>query len=164
MNDLLTIEEIKKAIDNLFREGPPNGWQLGWSKARYFGPITAAAAPYRTTNHTSFDYGFCNWYEVHVDGSDKERYYIMTIKISFVIPVYCMFWTEHENNISGSVIELSPKEFKHIEDSVRCAVKKMGFSEISNEWHEIKISGVHLELGGTENATIGKCLFTDYAG
>jgi hypothetical protein len=36
--------------------------------------------------------------------------------------------------------------------------------ELPDAWYDKVVDGVELELSGTENVTLGKCLFSDYDG
>lgn len=162
MSNPMTFDEITKAIHSQFHEGPPNGWLLKWNESRYFALVSDAAAPHRTTNHTSFDYGFCNWFEVRIDGNSHHGYWTLTIKLSFIIPAYCFHWTQYENSTQGTVIHAAPAGYQMLEDKVRIAVENAGFFAISAQWYDVELEGVELELSSTEHVTLGKCLFTDH--
>ncbi len=163
MTNRITIDDITESIHSQFDKGPPNGWLLGWDESRCFALISAAAAPHPTSNHTSFDYGFCNWFEVRIDSEGDDRYWTLTIKLSFIAPAYCIHWTQYESPTQGAVIPAAPVGYKIVEDKVRIAAENAGFFGIPTEWCEKQLLGVELELSGTENVTLGKCLFTDYA-
>lgn len=163
MINRLSLGDVTEAIRTHFREGPPNGWLLGWDERRCFVLVSAAAAPHPVTNHTSFDYGFCNWFEVRVDSETGEHYWTLTIKLSFIAPTYSFHWTQYEGPTQGSVIRAAPPGCEMVEDRVRSAVENAGFVEIPDEWCEQELKDVQLELSGTQNVTLGKCLFTDYA-
>lgn len=162
MNDSITLDEIIRIIRSRFHDGPPNGWLLCWDETRYFALVSDAATPYPTINYTSFDYGFCNWFEVRIDSD--HRYWTFTIKLSFIAPVYCVHWTQYESPSQGAVISAAPLGHQAVEDNVRTAVERAGFFELPTEWYDQQVQGIELELSGTENVTIGKCLFSDYDG
>lgn len=164
MKSRFTLKKITETIRTQFQEGPPNGWILGWDSSRCFHLISAAAVPYPVANHTSFDYGFCNWFQVRIDGENEECYWTLTIKISFIAPVYAFHWTQYGSKTQGRVIPAAPQDYQSVEDSVRLAVENSRFCELPVEWHDKELKGIELELSGSENVTVGKCLFSDYEG
>ncbi len=164
MSNRITWEDLVAAVQRQFQHSAPNGWLLGWDRNRGFALVCTAAAPHQTTNHSSFDFGFCNWYEVCVNGNTDQCFWSLTIKLSFILPIYCIYWTRYESSIKGSVIDTAPTGYQVVEDNVRVAVENAGFFELPDDWYERKIDGVELELSGNERVTLGKCLFTDYEG
>src|SRR5262245_13681389 len=90
-----TLPELVDAIQLQFGEGPPNGWRLGWSAARLQCELAELVHPGRLQNCTSFDYAFCNHFEIR-EGHAAEYYYVLTIRISFVQDLYCLHWTRYE--------------------------------------------------------------------
>lgn len=69
----MTLDDLFKAVRDQFQNGPPNGWLLGWDEMRYFELLRNAAKPYGAINQTSFDYGFCNWFDVRIDSCGNKR-------------------------------------------------------------------------------------------
>jgi hypothetical protein len=159
---MITLNDIIKSIREQFENGPPNGWILGWDLSRYFALVSTAAAPYPTSNYTAFDYGFCNWFEVRVNSDSNQQYWTLTIKLSFIVPTYCVHWTYYESSTQGAVIPVAPVRYRSVEEKVRIAVEDAGFFELPVEWYEEHIHGIELELSGKDNVTVGKCLFSDY--
>src|SRR5262245_40389019 len=123
MRSPIGLDDLVRAVHHRFQDGPPNGWLLGWDEMRHFALIRAAAAPHQVSNQTSFDYGFCNWFDIRIDSDDDERYWTLTIKLSFITPTYCLFWTRYENPTQGAVIPNAPNGYQGVEDSVRTAVQ-----------------------------------------
>ncbi len=159
----MTLNEIVETVQTQFSEGPPNGWLLGWDETRCFELIHAAAAPLDTTSLVAFDYGFCNWYETRVEGDAAHHNWTLTVKLSFIVPAYCIYWTQYETSTDGFLVETAPTGYQQTEDKVRAAVERVGFFELPVEWHEVQIHGVELELSETNNVTLDKCLFQDHA-
>jgi hypothetical protein len=89
-------------ISEQFQEGPPNGWLLGWPRDRFFPQLAEAVAPERVENQTSFDYSFCNRYEVRVDGL-AGNVAVLTIRISFVADAFSLHWTKYNLEMTTSV-------------------------------------------------------------
>lgn len=163
MTGSMTLNNLLKVVRDQFQDGPPNGWLLGWDEMRYFKLISSAAEPHVTINQTSFDYGFCNWFDVHIEPGGDERCWLLTIKLSFIAPTYCMFWTQYEGPTHGTVIATAPDGYQPIEDKVRALVHNKGFFELPDEWYDKQVEGVFLELSESGNVTLSKCLFTDYS-
>lgn len=163
MSKPIALETIISSIRNQFRGGPPNGWLLGWDESRCFPLVAAAAAPYPTINHTSFDYGFCNWFEVRIDDTSDGYYWTLTIKLSFIVPTYGFHWTRYESLTQGVVSPAAPAGYQVVEDEVRMALENAGFFELPAKWYEQELQGVELELSGTKGVTLSKCLFNDYS-
>lgn len=160
----LSLNDIKSAIHASFRNGPPNGWLLQWDTSRGQSLIQNAVAPNQVINHTSFDYGFCNWFEVRFTDNTPASDIILTAKLSFILPVCWLDWKQSNN--SGTVRTLSriPEPYRTVEENLRHALHKAGFVELPDEWYRLEVNGVELELSGNVNVTIEKCLFTDYEG
>ncbi|QDU80180.1 hypothetical protein Pla110_19040 [Polystyrenella longa] len=164
MNIPLTLEDIKEEIHTQFQDKPPNGWLLGWDESRGFASLHTAAAPHSIVNCTSFDYGFCNWFELIIDSEIDECYWKLTIKLSFIVPAYVYYWTQYDRPARCRVLSNAPLGYEEIEDRLRVVVENAGFFEIPMEWYDYEMKGVELELSGTENVTLSKCLFSDYDG
>lgn len=160
MAEQLPVQEIIRHIRSQFRDGQPNGWLLNWDESRLFTQVSIAAAPHEVLNCTTFDYAFCNWYEIPISTGHND--WILTIKLSFIVPAYCMYWTEHDTVTGGSVAPIAPMGYQNLEDKVRFAAESAGLFELPSEWHDHEVQGVTLDLSNTSNVTIDKCLFCDH--
>ncbi|HVW02579.1 MAG TPA: hypothetical protein VHB77_19640 [Planctomycetaceae bacterium] len=156
MSHPLTLEELTTVVAERFRSGPPNGWLLGWDASRCSERLRDAVAPYDLVNCTSFDYSFCNWYEVRFNRHRREAFWTLTAKLSFVAPAYCMHW--------NTAAPAAPAESQHVESNLRTELERAGFFELPVEWSELAVPNVQLELSGARNVTLSKCLFCDYDG
>lgn len=163
MTFTMKLHEITDAVKRHFLNEPPNGWLLGWSEERLFREIQGIAAPFTAINHTSFDYCFCNWYDIHANQDDDDDRWILSVKLSFIVPVYCIFWTTYEGPTFSGQVVAAPKTISQLENSVRDFVEDAGFFKLPAHWHDIQVAGVSLELGGEINVTLDKCLFCDYS-
>jgi len=158
----LLLEEIVAQVREQFREEVPNGWLLGWDLNRGHAAIREATAPYRASNLTSFDYSFCNWYEVKVRNGYQK--WLLTVKISFIVSVFSLYWTRYKSSVEGFVMIADSDERRRLENRVRTAVSGLGYCEIDSAWLNLKVDGVSLELSDPEDVTLGKCLFCDFDG
>ncbi len=158
----LDLDCWKTAIGRRFSGGPPNGWVLGWDRTRMFAEICREAKDYSCTNCTSFDYSFCNRYEIRVDESSYE-FWNLTVRISFVLDVFSLHWTRYvAGGKRGWVLDDAPnQEASLVELRIRDSLESKGYDELPADWYEEPIDGVVLELSG-DRATIGKCLFEDH--
>lgn len=163
MKESVSLSEIIDEVCRQFSDSPPNGWLLGWDESRCYELIHAAAAPCETTNNTSFDYNFCNLFISKATGRD-ECYWTLTVRLSFIVPAYSMHWTQYEKSGEAFVIQEAPNDYTQIESKIRAAIENAGFFELPRDWYEQELQGIELELSGTENVTLGKCLFQDYDG
>ena len=156
MQKSLSLEEILQQVQLAFRDGPPNGWILGWDLNRYFSEIEGAAAPYPVINYTSFDYSYCNNYQIH---DDSERcHFFLTVLVSFITPVYSLHWTGLRNQ-TGAVVLRPPAQYAALENKIAAKLKDLGLMDFPPDWSEVKVEGVHLELSEPEDAGLGKFLF-----
>ncbi|MCA9280080.1 MAG: hypothetical protein H6815_12470 [Phycisphaeraceae bacterium] len=160
----LTIEAVVNDIRTQYRERPPNGWLLGWERERYLLLVQEACAPHAVVNATSFDYAFCNRYEVNLSEGDAGIFYMLAVRLSFIAPVFSLHWTRYESQTKGSVVSSVPSDCSQLEEKLRKTLERAGLTGLPDEWFEQEVSGVELELSGTSNVTIGKCLFEDYEG
>lgn len=154
------VDAVRKA----FSPRPPNGWLLGWDRERYFREFVRASAPARATNHTSFDYAFCNHFEADLRDSGDAEYLTFTVRISFIADVYSIHWTTYgDGGKVGHVVptpttEAAVELHKRIDQWLQTTT----LAPLPDEWFELQVSGVQLELAGVIGATLGKCLFEDY--
>lgn len=158
---------LKTMIDGLrqqFSEQPPNGWLLGWDRDRYFTLVKNTCEPFVVTNATSFDYAFCNRFEVGFEEPRGEGFLALTVRISFVFPIFALHWTKYKSKTLGAVVTQVAGEHRELEERVRRALESIGLNELPNEWSEEKVEGVELDLSDANNVTISKCLFEDYTG
>ncbi len=158
----MNLDDLIESIECQFRGGPPNGWLLGWDESRCATLVSTAAAPHTTTNNTSFDYGFCNWFEVRIDNTNDDLFWTLTIKLSFIAPAFCVHWTQYDRSTQGTFIPMAPAGYREVEKKVCAALESVGFFEISDEWYNVKLHGIELELSSEEHVSIGKCLFSDF--
>jgi hypothetical protein len=161
MENPLSLKEILQQVQLAFRDGPPNGWILDWDLHRYFSEIEEAAAPYPVINYTSFDYSYCNHYQIHDDS--EGCHFFLTILVSFITPVYSMHWTRLRNQ-TGAVVLRPPAQYATLENKIAAKLKDLGLMDFPLDWSEMKVEGVHLELSEPEDATLGKFLFRDFDG
>ncbi|MCB9577732.1 MAG: hypothetical protein H6717_11990 [Polyangiaceae bacterium] len=150
-------------IRRLFASGPPNGWLLGWDRDRGFDDLSALVAPLAATNNTSFDYAFCNHFEVRLSLAE-ERYAVLTVLTSFVADVFSVHWTVYDPGGQAGRVVGQPPEGKRIEADVRAWLGRRGLRELPDELLRQPIPGIELELSGADDVTLGKCLFRDSAG
>lgn len=163
MTTPLTKDELKMSVDAAFESGIPNGWILGWEESRFQAQINRCIHPHTVENWTSFDYAFCNNYEVIFRTNDRISY-SLTILISFISDVYCMHWTAYSaDGRSGRVVP-TPEiaTAMTIEKNLRLMLDELGIQEIPDEWLSEPVTGISLELSGERNVTLAKCLFRDY--
>jgi hypothetical protein len=160
----MTIERVIDELRGQFSEHPPNGWLLGWDEERHLALVEKTCAPYAVTNTTSFDYAFCNRYEVRLDDTNSSGFWVLTVRLSFIMPVFSLHWTRYESQTEGAVITRVPGEHHEVEERLRKALESVGLDELPNEWSEREVGGLELELSGDTNVTVSKCLFEDYAG
>lgn len=133
---------------------------------RYSNLIKSAAPDAPFSNHTSFDYAFCNDYVLQFVEPPRSTPLTLTIRISFVAPCFTLHWTKysvHRLN-SGHVMPgsfVQSEQAKLAEQRIHAALDSAGLKQLPLEWSNEKINGVVLELAG-DNATISKCLFHDF--
>ncbi len=164
MSDKMDWNSLEKEIQKCFRFGPPNGWLLGWDIDRGYSAISSVIAPLQVFNCTTFDYGFCNWFEVRLSERECGASWVLTIKLSFIALVYCLFWTYCENRTTGEVSEVIPSNCIAIEARAKKVLDGFELRELPPTWHLRIVEGVRLELSGNERVTADKCLFNDYEG
>lgn len=154
---------ILKAKES-FASGCPNGILLGWDVERFFDELKCACPAQKIRNLTDFNYSYCNKYEIvpeQVPGNG--RHFEATASFSFVCNAFSFHWTSYSlDRKRGKVVpdELLPKEIDNPRQTLIDFAKEKGFDEIDNNWMELEIDGIELELADT--ATLGKCLFDDY--
>lgn len=159
-----SIDTWLSAIRERFHEGPPNGWLLGWDQCRFMSEIVGASAGAIVTNYTSFDYSFCNTYEV-TPGEHHECHDALTVRISFIVDAFALHWTCTPCKESSARVVATPHTplALRIEAQIRQALETRGFEAVPAPEHDRPVPGVALELAG-DRATLGKCLFDDYEG
>lgn len=166
MKEQLQIEFLIAAIRKAFADAPPNGWLLEWDEMRAFERIKIAAHPFHCENYTSFDYSFCNHYGISTRTESRNvKYWVLTVRLSFIANVYCMHWTEYSpDGRSGHVITtISDGALQSMEARVKAEVERAGFVALPDEWLDVPIRGVTLELSDQDKVTLSKCLFEDYS-
>ena len=67
-------ESLKQKVFDAFERGIPNGWILHWDENRFFDQISEIVRPYPLINYTTFDYAFCNRFEMDCRGDRKGTY------------------------------------------------------------------------------------------
>jgi len=156
------IERVRSA----FAYGPPNGWIEGWAITRHFSEFVQVVSPRSAFNITSFDYSFCNRFEVQVKGLDDRCHAVLTALLSFIADVYTTYWTLYEQGGRvGRVIEIPPSEdAAKLQLRVESWLTQIGFARLHDDWYSIELNGIQLELSGETHVTLGKCLFQDYDG
>lgn len=155
-------QEITAAVKARFRKKIPNGYTLGWDEARHYASFTKAVLPYELSNQTTFDYSFCNTFAVDIAGERGNHHWRLTIQLSFILPVYCVYWNEYQST-GQQFASASPEDRQALEQRARKTAESLGFTEFPSEWHDDPVEGVSLELADAENVTLYKCLFLDHA-
>jgi hypothetical protein len=158
------LAHLVEAVQKAFSPLPPNGWLLAWNCERYFREFARAAAPARATNHTSFDYAFCNHFEAELRGSGDAEHLTLTVRISFIADVYSIHWTTYRDG--GKVGHVVPRPVTDSSVDLQKRIEQWlgttALARLPDEWFELQLSEVQLELAGVTGATLGKCLFEDY--
>lgn len=165
MQDILNAGELCVRVAEKFRDGIPNGWLLHWDSQRLQSELTDASMPYSVRNRTSFDYSRCNQYDIEIAPQDSVFTYVLTLRLSFVLPYFCLHWTEYDaSKTNGRVVAMHDTIGCELESKLRSVVERFGFEELPDQWLSVKIPEFKLELSEDENVTISKCLFDDYDG
>lgn len=159
----LHAKAVEDRIRGLFASGPPNGWLRGWDRDRGFNEFVQVVTPHEATNNTSFDYAFCNQFDVRVELEDKQHA-VLTVLTSFVADVFSTHWTVYEpDGRSGGVVE-GVIEGRELRTAVEGWLRERGFAELPDDLGAMNLNGIELELAGDENVTVEKCLFRDFEG
>jgi|GEM_PF-1534926 len=143
--------ELSSAVRLRHLQGRPNGWLLGWDRDRHFAGFTACCSGYPCANLTSFDYDFCNTFEVGVG----DRGQALRVRLSFVAPVAERYWTKKP-------IRKEQEALAALEEAVDRWIGETGFRLLPPEIGELPMD-VELELADKDSTTLWKCLFADYA-
>lgn len=154
-----SLSELIRRIQHEFRDGPPNGWLLNWPLVR-FKELRLVVAPHELENWTSFDYSFCNRFEVRIPNKGKS-FYLLTILTSYVANFYSLHWTFYKDGKKGKVVSVDDSALIDLASRVREFLISQGMRELPLEWDLAEVPGVELELAGCDNVTVGKCLFDD---
>lgn len=160
----VSIDSLVAQVRDQFRifNSAPNGWAIKWDESRYFEAITAAAKPYPTVNYTDFNYEFCNSYAVFFDQLPTKCYRALMIEVSFVAPVFCFYWTQAECDLrKKNWPNAYPSAREKATERVRALLVRENLFEVPDDWLNTKIEGVELELSGSTDVTLYKCLFVD---
>ena len=163
----MTLADLKRDLMRKFATGVPNGSLLGWNERRLESELTAAVRPLKMQNCTSFDYAFCNHFDVSFGGDGEHYDYVLTIRISFVCDFYGLNWTRYKrsgNKGGGPVRTPGTADARVLERTVRELLAEHGFLEICDGWMDEPVPEVKLDLARTRNVTISKCVFEDYEG
>jgi hypothetical protein len=160
------LAKLVERVRSAFAGGPPNGWIEEWAMDRHFSEFVQVVSPQKASNVTSFDYSFCNRFEVQVEGLGDRCYAVLTVLLSFIADVYTVHWTLYERGGRvGRVVEAPPSE-----DAVKLQLRvekwlaQIGFTRLRDDWYDIELNGILLELSGETHVTLGKCLFQDFDG
>jgi len=158
-----SLEELKEHIVDAFAHGPPNGWLLDWDARRYQELVEKSVRPYAVTNHTSFDYSFCNCYRVEITSDNDESRWILECNISFIADLFVWHCTYYPpNSIEGVVVENPPiTQIERITNNLVTALRSVGLKSLPDDWYDARVEGVTLELSDPEHVTASKCLFHD---
>lgn len=160
------LDEILAQVRDAFRDGPPNGWLLGWDPDRLIAGIQGLTpSDCQISNRSSFDYSFCNSFEIKFPAV-KNKYLVLITKVSFIADVFCLYWVRYKHKGGKGNVIPSPEtaEQCETEKSLRSFLEAMEFSELPAEWHSARVEGVRLELAECGSVTLDKCLFEDHAG
>lgn len=121
--------------------------------------------PHPASNCTSFDYSYCNDFEVRF-GTPQEGATILTVWLSFVAPAASMHWTRYEPGMkAGEVVaETGNAEAERVAAAIARWIEEIGFELVSAATYGARVVGVELELSDPSEVTVGKCLFRDFDG
>lgn len=150
-------------IRDKFKNGPPNGYNLAWNENRFWDELKKAVNPHKVINTTSFDYSFCNSYEIEINSAFSIASRRLIIHISFIMDVYEVYWTQQAFLKEPQVVKShqNKKDF-HIENQIHQLLGSHNFVEVSDALYDTKLTDIKLELSEPENITVGKCLFNDH--
>jgi hypothetical protein len=157
------LDELIETIRRQFINGPPNGWELGWDDTRFCQEISDICSPLPVVNNTTFDYAFCNWYDIDCGakwGCDRVE---LTVKVSVIAPVCSMHWT-CRTGTCFSVASKMPEGKENKQSAIAAMLRRQGIYELEVGVDELIVPDVALELSETRNVTVGKCLFSDFDG
>ena len=149
-------------IQRVFADGPPNGWLLGWDENRGFVELKRVAYPWLVENCTSFDYAFCNWFDIacRIDSDSNE--YILGVFTSFIADYYQLFWTRLDRGRKRAEVVPEVVEMSGVHAAVVEWLHRRGFSSVPPEFDGRIVPGVELELSEPDEVTVDKCLFRDH--
>lgn len=113
---------------------------------------------------TTFDHAFCNDFHITVSGEVAHSKWLMQVHVSFIVDAFVGFWTYYPPNSCKGVVVDSPlnESLLLIDQRIKTRLCDAGFWELPDEWYDIQIDGIELELSGFENVTVSKCLFHDH--
>ncbi len=155
-------ETLIPHIQRVFSAGPPNGWLLGWDENRGFDELKAVAAPWVVANCTSFDYSFCNWFEVEFDLRPFGKRVTLTVEVSFIADYYSVHWTEYSGDGRSRVVADVP-QVSDVRARIVAWLERRGFVPVPDGLSSQTVPGVVLELSEPDLVNVGKCLFADFA-
>ncbi len=159
-----SIEQVVEMVRRRFELGYPNGFLLGWNRARYQRELERATRPWSVTNCTDFNYSFCNTF--HIDRCDNRRdlspvQKTIVLRMSFIVDAYSLHVIRRTRAGSCGTVPTSKWcELMPIINRIRSFAEENGFWEIDDRRYAIVVEGVSLELARVP--TLGKCLFDDY--
>ena len=158
-----TSHTLLRTIAELFRDGPPNGWLLGWDVDRFANQVSELSGDGEFENVTSFDYSFCNSFEVTFRQTSDE-FVVLTVRVSFVADYFSMHWTQYSSSGKHGVVvdDVDFDGAARVAQDIRAFLRSMGYQEFPTSWDSIAVPEAVLELS-EEPATLSKCLFDDYA-
>lgn len=159
----LTREDLESRVREAFSDGPPNGWLLGWAEDRGFREFAQVVAPHKAANNTSFDYAFCNHFDVRM-ALDDAKYAVLTVLTSFVADVFSMHWTLYGPGGRGGQVVNDVPRGRALEATVQDWLAGRGFVSLPDRLGDVVLDGLELELSGEENVTLAKCVFQDFEG
>jgi hypothetical protein len=153
-----------------FAEGIPNGWILGWDRARFAEEIAACARPWKFFNATSFDYARCNKNEIDcrdIDyATEATSYHVLTVLVSFVVNTFITHWTCYtKGGRSGATVPRpEDRTLNTLEDAIVLVLEGKGLERMPADIYRTRMDGILLELSEPDEVTIGKCCFEDFDG
>lgn len=150
-------------VESVFSTAPPNGWLLHWDRSRHFGDFSMLVAPLAAVNQTSFDYQFCNWFDVELPRTDGGTC-VLTVMLSYVVPAASMHWTEYApSRRQGAVVEVPSCDGSvDLQRRVERWVTDLGFVLLPVDEQAVVVGVTSLDLCEGD-ATLGRCLFVDHA-
>ena len=136
-----------------------------WRRNRFESDIVAIAKNCDVNNGTSFDYDFCNLYQIFPVSKHELLEYELVVRISYVLDAYCTQWTSLRNRNPKNVQVVSGTDVlveRNPEEAIHALLKANEFFQVPQEWMNTRVEGVSLELSDPKHVTIYKCLFEDH--
>ena len=153
---------LGKQVELAFSKEAPNGYLLGWDSNRYFSDFTRLVQPHACRNQTTFDYQFCTTFALGLRQNSSEL--CLTLLMSFIAPVASIHWTEKKPNWKHPRVVPPPVFAAAMEQdkNIQKWLTGLGFGLLTSTQEDTPVRVTTLELCEGQ-ATIGRCLFYDFA-